>query len=323
MKTQEQQSRGQKGDTQQETSLVPFEETNAIDFVGSSQALKELFALPATQSASLVVHNVEGVLLIEQGSSNENDYGENRSMIHLEEQESGRTGREDPTSMLPVVPYSMELAQHFPSNCSMGSNGDRSDPQPWSYGPHSILVSPPPQNVYQNTMVRVDEIETWKQMYETHQDKRLDSESKHKETYAQKVMSQVQSSLPQSESPPSPILSGNEMRETEDDDPSQQMILQTCRIPVSLPSPPSLVSPSTALLQSGHRTSPPAVSTTPIISTVLDVYLDNLLANVPQLALCLQEKGLLQVRNLPTTCIPKALRYHLTLCSLGCRQSRY
>ncbi|VEU44268.1 unnamed protein product [Pseudo-nitzschia multistriata] len=99
--------------------------------------------------------------------------------------------------------------------------------------------------------------------------------------------------------------------------------LQTCIVPFSGPlggrlSPQNspITGPS---VDASTKSPPPSVASTfgnssPAISIVLDAYLDNLMANVPQLALCLQEKGLVQsIKLLPTEEIPSKMFHPSTL----------
>ena len=101
--------------------------------------------------------------------------------------------------------------------------------------------------------------------------------------------------------------------------------LQTCIVPFTGPfgrllpiesSPPSL-SPSnhSSGCDGASATTPADIDNCPSpASVVLDAYLDNLMANVPQLALCLQEKGLIQsVKLLATQAIPSMMLHPSTL----------
>jgi hypothetical protein len=103
-----------------------------------------------------------------------------------------------------------------------------------------------------------------------------------------------------------------------------QVRLQTCIVPAPSSSVGGLM-PSSSIPSSGTGALQPigessAATTTESphkmspVSTVLDAYLDNIMANVPQLALCLREKGFIQsVKLLRTDEIPSGLIHPSTL----------
>jgi hypothetical protein len=86
----------------------------------------------------------------------------------------------------------------------------------------------------------------------------------------------------------------------------QQARLQTCTLPVlSTPVGGLLTARSGMGVVRLESISEPVTRSSSPVSTVLDTYLDNIMANVPQLALCLQERGFVQsIKLLSTEQIP-------------------
>jgi hypothetical protein len=112
---------------------------------------------------------------------------------------------------------------------------------------------------------------------------------------------------------------GDEKEKKKDIESLSDLPLQTCIVPFTGPLGGRLSSIESS--SSSSSSDPTTNSSTgindypsPALSIVLDAYLDNLMANVPQLALCLQEKGLIQsVKLLPTEVIPSMMLHPSTL----------
>ena len=180
---------------------------------------------------------------------------------------------------------------------------------------------------------RLQDVQEWKALVEQHQEavrrghfypdhQRAALEQQGKPSYAQKVtatqhnhhhkqplqfLKGQQPQAPQSDTATSTTnnnVNGNGFAAPDLD----QVRLQTCIVP-SMPMG-GLLDPTTNV----HRTSEAAKGALSPVSTVVDAYLDNIMANVPQLALCLQEKGFVQsVKLLQTVDIPSALLRPATL----------
>lgn len=119
-----------------------------------------------------------------------------------------------------------------------------------------------------------------------------------KASYAQATVRQFESDPPTIEE-----SSSEDSRLTSFAAPDLEHVhLQTCTIPSSnVPVSGLIPAPrSTSVTGSQAMSSP--------VSTVLDTYLDNIMANVPQLALCLQDQGFVQsVKLLDTEQIPSTM----------------
>jgi hypothetical protein len=126
----------------------------------------------------------------------------------------------------------------------------------------------------------------------------------------------------------------NDAEKTDNDDGDDDLSrvrLQTCIVPVPHAPLGGLVEASLMQKQQQRQQQPGGTTPTsaddvvqedratmllssPAVSTVLDAYLDNIMSNVPQLALCLREKGFIQsVKLLETQDIPSRLLHASTL----------
>ena len=190
-------------------------------------------------------------------------------------------------------------------------------------GSDALIVRPETGDA-SGVIVRVEEVQKLRRLAEREQqrqsieeEKRPDISQTPQRSYADALMQ-----------PEKPLLTDDASSDTDSKDSSasnplnlDQVQLQTCIVPSSgplggwlksKPAPPSVtVDPS-----SGPAA--PATPTDAALSSpkciVLDAYLDNLMTNVPQLALCLQEKGLIQsVKLLHRDQIPAMMIHPSTL----------
>mmetsp|Transcript_3845 Transcript_3845/g.8777 ORF Transcript_3845/g.8777 Transcript_3845/m.8777 type:complete len:1274 (+) Transcript_3845:189-4010(+) len=186
-------------------------------------------------------------------------------------------------------------------------------------GSDSLVVKPEQGNKQKPVSIRIEEVNKLQALLQESQDeaqrqKLLEEMTRKTETeersYAQAL---VQQQTRKEEK------GGDERnRQQFSSDMLDQVSLQTCIVPAPGPygsilngssssSSVSSVSPAeTSSSQSPTPNSP--------VSVVLDAYLDNIMANIPQLALCLEEKGIMRsVKLLQTEDIPSMMLHPKTL----------
>lgn len=201
---------------------------------------------------------------------------------------------------------------------------------------HDALVVRPPEGSSEGgdgIAVRVEDVQFLKSIWEAFQQQQLQQKpllkNEHSLSYAQALLQDRKSELNQPTSAVVPITGNDKPPKVPTDnipekkEPSESEVpLQTCIVPFLGPlgSKLSPLEESTPSLISNDQAPPATIgsnmetSSSPALSIVLDAYLDNLMANVPQLALCLEEKGLIQsVKMLPTEEIPSMMLHPSTL----------
>jgi hypothetical protein len=314
---------------------------DVLDFIGSSPAFKQLFSLPYSleQSVSVAIHNLGDTLLLdldpgdqeivkECGDTGKSDHSLSKdslsqALVTLSEAEPQNEAITLVHSLIestqPIskrkerivgVPYPEDQIARF-----ISTPNDPREYLSWKFRNMNLLVGSdafvyrPPEDHAAGVSVRIEDVQLLQSQIQLHQEMQSKSE-RDKLSYAQVTAR----SLPQLEQGNNTELSESKCQDAvesvEEKQPSgaesDQLRLQSCL--VSSPSVPigSLLSQKPVLRGESPNSSP--------ISTVLDVYLDNIMANVPQLALCLQDKGFVQsVKLLNTDQIPSTLLQPSTL----------
>ncbi len=315
---------------------------DVLDFIGSSPAFKQLFSLPYSleQSVSVAVHNLGDMLLLDVDPGDQEileDFGAaddarksyhplskdnlSQALVTLSEAEPQSEAIALVHSLIEStqpsisskikerivgVPYPEDQIARF-----ISTPNDPREYLSWKFRNMNLLVGSdafvyrPPEDQAAGVSVRIEDVTLLQSKIQLHQEIQSKSE-REKLSYAQVTAR----SLPQLEQGNNSELSDSKCQEfvgsVEEKQlsgaESDQLRLQSCL--VSSPSVPigSLLSQKPVL-----RGESPNTNSSPI-STVLDVYLDNIMANVPQLALCLQDKGFVQsVKLLNTDQIPSTL----------------
>jgi len=301
----------------------PKSTSNSLDFIGPSQAVKSLFSVPylTGQGVYVAVHNMGGTLLIDAANlEDEAPVQRSPSRFHRKRQRPSQK----PQSVLPdnsspneALAVITSMLDNIRVDSDKSHCGEELSTLPLHPPEHYAPVSLPTEHkeylrwhfrelqllvgsdslLYRadncSLAVRIEETARMDQLLKRHEEmvargefiadhQLAELQQAGKPSYASALSrKRVVSTTTSSASFTAPNL--------------DQVQLQTCIVPPIRHPLGSMLSS-----QSSQISTP--------ICTVLDVYLDNLMANVPQLALCLQEKGLIQsVKLMETKDIPSKL----------------
>lgn len=303
-------------------------DSNTLDFIGPSHAVKSLFSVPylTGQGVSVAVHNMGGTLLIDV--AHPEDEALVQSIPTKFPRKRSRPPDKPPHPVLPPDPDSPDnelaiitsiLDKTQVENDAREAASDLATlplPPPEHYAPVSLPSEPKEYLLWRfrelqmlvgsdalvyraenhSLTVRIEETSHMDQLLKKHEE--MVSRGEFTADHKLAVLQQTEKRSYVSALTREKIVSNSPSFEAPNLD---QVQLQTCIVPPFRTPLGSVLSS-----QSVHLATP--------VCTVLDVYLDNLMANVPQLALCLQEKGLIQsVKLMETKDIPSSLMDAKTL----------
>lgn len=315
--------------------------SDALDFIGPSNAVKSLFSVPyaTDRSMNVAVHNIGGTLLVDavdeedivlvkpRGRRRPRPSNFDRTSTHQDDTlaivssmlgGSVITGAGSSDGDIQVekgLPVRLlqgesvtDLTSRLPPPEQYSTIPLPSPPREylkWKFHDFQLLVGSDALIYGDTHAVRVADAQEMQAMLKVHEESVRRGEfvadyqlarlqQKGKPSYAQAALNLRQKDFQsQNSSFAAPDL--------------DQVQLQTCIVPSSTTPLGGLLSDQVQQQQ------PHALTNTPVC-TVMDAYLDNIMANVPQLALCLREKGFIQsVKLMETKDIPSSLMLRSTL----------
>lgn len=324
--------------------------SSSLDFIGSSHAVKHLFALPygTDRPISVAVHNIGGTLLIDGDHEQElpskpaasNKAAATRPLPKKDDDDPSQGGEHSTESRSLVALSSLELDSealtlvhkviessrtlHPPSAPTPGPLPPTPEPREylnWKFHDMNLLVGSD-AIIYRSPdtalTVRVEEADDMQRLLQQHTAMRQSGQflpdhqynqrqQVGKPSYAEATRRRLKASAAEDVSSSIENVQGSFAAPDLD-----QVRLQTCIVPAQgSPIGGLFASGPNQALQTVDQAGPKQPSP---VSAVLDIYLDNIMANVPQLALCLKEKGFIQsVKLLQTDEIPSSLMHPSTL----------
>jgi hypothetical protein len=307
--------------------------TASLDFIGTSHAVKNLFSIPyqsSDQPLYFAVHNLNGTLLIDDSFPDEEGDGEGTAEKKIQHDNS--QSRTSPSSFERSIRASninsqTEALSMLRSilNQQKEETGDSlttnniKEYLEWKFQDMNLLVGSDtlivqPEDKCKAITIRVEDLNDLQNLWQKVQTK---SESTNQQqfilsapsprSYAQALLHQPNKDDEKNRE------SAKKLSTTFSESSLDQVMLQTCIVPSSEGPFDSLLDTSSPSTSQKNYSSLMASSATPAC-IVLDAYLDNIMAQVPQLALCLQEKGLMRsVKILQTEEIPSMMLHPSTL----------
>lgn len=312
------------------TSSSPKGETSSLslDFIGTSHAVKNLFSIPYHSSDKplcFAVHNIDGTLLIddtvleeEQDERNINTENEQKSLAlspfidEFSRSEATKSQMEALSMLTNIIQQVKEQEETGKKESALHNVvSPVHEYIEWKFQGMDLLVGSdalivrPEDKSKSPVAIRVEDVSHLQHLWEQsknegstqHQQQYL-LKNKLQRSYAQALLQKPSEQEEEQKSTSISSFSASNL---------EKVKLQTSIIP-SDPLSELIDGPASAPnAESSSLTSSPKCM-------VLDAYLDNIMANVPSLALCLQEKGLLRsVKLMQTDDIPSRMLHPSTL----------